>query len=291
MAKGARYRRWRDDIFGHPKTGGMTLTAYGLMQFAGAQNILGVLQMSPRAIAVKCGAMQVRTVTAAIAELTSPTRPGLAMWWEELETLWIVEALDEQSDGPKVDASAAKLMATLPPVVQAAIVARYGRRVGRADGGPTPLGTLFGGVNNQESGDRNQEQESGPPPPSAPVVAAIVEHRQRLGLTALTKRERDPRHIEALLDEGVSLADLLEVVEIRAAEAAQDETAAGYFDCVSPFTPPNRNGKPGGWSVSRGKLDRARRRGHGGPKLEGWTPAGGITDEELDARFAEDRRA
>lgn len=284
MAKGARYRRWRDDLFGHRKTGGMSLSAYGLMQFAVSQNILGVLQMSPRAIAVKCGAMQTREVVRAIGELTSPTRPGLAVWWEDLETLWIVEALDEQSDGPKVDLSAAKLLVTLPPIVQAAIVARYGARVSQ----PPPPGTLFGGVSNQESGDRNQETGSGPPTPASRVVDAIVECRARLGLPALTKRERDPRHIEALLTEGVAVEDLLTVVEIRAAEAELDATAAGYFDCTAPFTPPNRNGKPGGWAVSRGKLDR-RRRGSSGPKLTGWTPPGGITDEELDERYGGER--
>lgn len=284
--KGARYRRWRDDIFGHPKTGGMTLTAYGLLQLAVSQNILGVLQMSPRAIAVKCGGMPVRFVVAAIGELTHPSRLGLAVWWEELETLWVVEALDEQSDGPKVDLSAAKLLVTLPPIVQAEIVARYGARVSQP---PLP-GTLFGRVNAQESGDRNQETGSGPPTPASRVVDAIVAHRDRLGLPALTKRERDPKHIDALLTEGVPLDDLLAVVELRAEEAERDDTSAGYFDCVSPFTPPNRNGQgKGGWAVSRGKLDTARRRGRG-PQLTGWTTPSGTTDDELRKRLGEEPR-
>lgn len=170
----APYRRWRVDIFGHRKTGGMSLQAYGLMQYAGAQNILGVLQMSPRAIAGKCGAMQVRHVTSAISELTSPSRAGedgrpIAIWWPEIETLWIVETLDEQSDGGSMDASAAKLLTTLPFVVQEAIVARYGDRVrGRVSNTPpaTQADTRSTGCSPQETVSRNQESGFSPVVPA-----------------------------------------------------------------------------------------------------------------------------
>lgn len=288
--KGARYRRWRDDVFGHPKTGGMSLTAYGLMKFAVSQNILGVLQMSPAAIAAKCGDMPVRLVVAAIEELTSKKRQGVAVWWPKLETLWIVEALDEQSDGSKMDVSAAKLVATFPTEVQAAIRARYGDRVSlqNTPAPAQPRDTLFDRDSAQETGDRNSDQDAGPPTPAGQVVDAIVAHRVRLSLGALTKRERSTKHIEALLDEGVPLADLLRVVELRADEAAHSEKSAGFFDCVSPFTGPNRNGGKGGWAVSRGMLDTDRRRGFAtAAPLTGWQPAGGESQDDLRSRLGE----
>jgi hypothetical protein len=64
--KGARYRRWRDDVFGHPKTGGMSLTSYGLMKFAVSQNILGVLHK------VRRGALGIRVDYLVVVDLEVP---------------------------------------------------------------------------------------------------------------------------------------------------------------------------------------------------------------------------
>lgn len=96
---------------------------------------------------------------------------------------------------------------------------------------------------------------------AAQVVERIVAHRARLQLDPLTARELDPKHIRARLDDGVALELLLEVVDLRADEAARDPGQAGWLTAVSPFTAPNPNGRPGGWAVSRQRLDTARARG------------------------------
>jgi hypothetical protein len=93
------------------------------------------------------------------------------------------------------------------------------------------------------------------------VIDRIVAHRARLQLTELTARELDPKHILARLADGVTLDLLLEVVDLRADEATRDPAQAGWLTAVSPFTAPNPNGKPGGWAVSRQRLDTARARG------------------------------
>ena len=163
----APYRRWRVDIFGHPKTGGMHLAAYGLMQYAGSQNILGVLRQSPRAIAKACDDMPVKLVIEMITELVTRS---IAKWWPDLEVLWMIESLDEQSDGGLADTSAKRLLPTLPAEVQDAIRERYGDRV--SEGVPIPPSdTHSDGGGGRASAPVNREQGTGnrEPPCSPPT--------------------------------------------------------------------------------------------------------------------------
>lgn len=160
-----RYRRWRDDVHTHEKTGGMRLDSYGLMQYACAQNILGVLRQSVRSLAEQFDTTP-RAIGLTIAQLIE--RPGLARWWPELETLWIIETLDEQSDGPKVDVHAARLLVTFPRRIQDAIRERYGDRVSLTVS-DTLCDTPFDRGSAQESGagirTQEQDQDSPPSPP------------------------------------------------------------------------------------------------------------------------------
>lgn len=188
-----RYRRWRDDRFGHAKTGGMRPTSYFLEDLAAGQNILGVLQHSPRAIAERFGRVPVKQITDAIAELVER---GSARWWPELETLWVVEVLDEQSDGPKVDVHAAKMLPTLALPVQLAIRERYGARVELPP--QTPSDTQPDRVSEGvcPPGIRKQEQEAGEqvstPVGVSPTSPPSAELEGHVGGQVLTHPTADP---------------------------------------------------------------------------------------------------
>lgn len=261
--KGGVYRRSRTDRYGHPKTGGMHLASYGLMDYAVSQNILGVLQMSPRAIANKCGAMPVSAVIRAIGELTSTTRE-IARWWPDLEVLWIVEALDEQSDGGKMDVSAARFLTTLPAEVQAAIRDRYGDRLS----GTVPhtaSDTSVDGLNSQRTESREQETPKAPKGArrrpakqvderAARVLDRVDEHRVRLGLAPMGEG-RTETTVLARLRDGVTVDKLIAVVDAFGRLADREPDKRTVLCATTPFTAP-RGDKPGGFAWGLSLLDR-----------------------------------
>jgi len=112
---------------------------------------------------------------------------------------------------------------------------------------------------------------------AALVVSRIQAWRIRLGLKALLPSEIHDRAILARLADGVTEAELLEAVDLRAAEIRRDpfSKSKGYFNTLSPFTGPGPNGA-GGWAMSRGMIDQNRP--STGPKwdLDGFTPPGGV---------------
>ncbi len=277
--KRARYRRHRDDRFGHPKTGGMKLQAYGLFDFAVSQNMLGVMQQSPRAIAARFGntLAEVNEAIRILCTSRNGEKPS-AMWWPKLETLWIIEALDEQSDGDLVDRGAAKLLSTMPPEVQAAILDRYGKRVS----GVPPVGTLLDtlpwgvseGVSPQESGDRNQETGHRNPSGDDPlekshatetnadlvrILARIDEHRARHDLTPLVELEASARHPGSILKrlKTATVDECLAVVDAFGRLADADPSKRRLLCVTTPFTA-GGPGKRGGWEWGQQMLDEER---------------------------------
>jgi hypothetical protein len=277
--KTARYRRARDDRYGHPKTGGMKLQAYGLFDYAVAQNLLGVLQQSPRAIAARFG-NTLAEVNEAIKILTTPRndRAPIARWWPDLETLWIVEALDEQSDGGKADVAARKQLAALPTTVQSAIVERYGMRLsgngGVEGGGDTPSGGLFL-PGNREQVTGNSEQESGSPrtpasggssrrgkvepnPDDIAVLDAVDEARVRQGLDPMSPEARVTGTIAKRRKLGATQAQLLEQVGVFERLAERDPSKRTLLCATTPFTAPGAGGGKGGWQWGRDMLDEER---------------------------------
>lgn len=297
-----RYRRWRDDLFGHPKTAGMRPTSYALMQMAVAQNLLGVLQRSPRALAQQFGGVPVRVIQEAIDELELR---GIAKWWPDLEILCVIETLDEQSTGAKVDVAASKQAATFPTEVRQLLLTRYGDRLSRVGGdtsSPPRLDTVSRANGHtlpdthnsqeqdqdQEAGSENRKQDQDqdsastttraarsrsktPTQPdirAIPVLAKIDELRQLHGLKPLPPSQRLDRHIVARLDDGEPVEDLLLALELRSAEAERDTTGrqASYLDASAPFTGPGTRG-PGGWAMSRRMLDQHRARPRSRPAV------------------------
>lgn len=77
--------------------------------------------------------------------------------------------------------------------------------------------------------------------------------------------------------------DALLVLEYTAHEARQTGEWK-HLNSSTPFRLEHFEGR-----LARAQAWQAKCR-HGGPKLENWTPPGGITADELDARLGEDRR-
>jgi hypothetical protein len=286
--KTARYRRQRDDRYGHPKTGGMKLQAYGLSDYAVAQNLLGVLRQSPQSIAAQFG-NTLREVKDAIEILTTARngREPNARWWPELETLWIVEAFDEQSDPGKADVAARKQLASLPSVVQAALVERYGARLGGhgpSDGGcdgpsdGVSTSPFLPGIREQVTG--NREQESGEPPTPAggggskrkasrasnesrigEILDAIDRERARCTppLPPLTETQRSATTIAAAFGRGATVERLLECVGAWGRYVERDPSKASRLTPSKLFSGPNaQRGYAGGLAWCEELIDEER---------------------------------
>lgn len=284
--KTARYRRARDDRYGHPKTGGMKLQAYGLFDYAVAQNLLGVLQQSPRAIAARFG-NAVAEIVEAIKILCTPRNncAPIAVWWPALETLWIIEALDEQSDGGKADIAARKQLAALPTEVQAAIIERYGTRLsgngpsngvsgGNEDGVsgglfPTgnreqvtgnseqdlPLTPASGGTSKRKSAKATNESRIGE------ILDAIDRERARCvpPLPPLTETQRSSTTIAAAFGRGATVERLLECVGAWGRYVERDPSRASRLTPAKLFSGPNaQRGYDGGLAWCESLIDEER---------------------------------
>lgn len=101
----ARYRRHRTDFHAHPKTAGLSSLARDLMWYAIERGgLLGIVEQSPRRLAAAVGELAPgvpctpRHIEAVLRELVEAR---VAVWWDDLETLWIVDCADEQAKGQK----------------------------------------------------------------------------------------------------------------------------------------------------------------------------------------------
>src|SRR5690606_12690124 len=87
------------------------------------EGITGVMCRSPARMAYAAGGgTKAKDVEAAIAELE---QRGIVRWWPELETLWWIEAADEQCKNDKAWIAARGSLANAPIEVRQAFGARY----------------------------------------------------------------------------------------------------------------------------------------------------------------------
>lgn len=148
---------------------------------------LGVLEGSIRKLAVACGPIHAqgkrptdRQVKAALAQLTAPRGPKgqpIAKWWPDIETLWVIEAADEQVMNDSMWAGLREEILRLPSLVREAILRRYPDATvadtktpqGRGHSAPSSGDTVtpHPSVQRQRQ-DQTQGQEPPPPPPPKP---------------------------------------------------------------------------------------------------------------------------
>jgi len=287
---GDRYHPLPASFFTAPPTAGLSPLAACLLLRASAESLVGVLTRSPRVLGAAHGVGEA-AVLSAIAELE---RRGLVAWYPADELLVTIGGGRRGAGSAR---RAAELqVAALPEAAQAAALGVPGVAPGVA-GGPGP---------NEQEQEQEQDQEHQPRArkrarrgvdamqarkqrpairqDAQPVVDRLMQLREGLGMRPLSPSELADTHICRRIDEGISVADLMRVLELRAAEiekADPDHPSRRYFDLVSPFTGPGPRG-PGGWAISRGMLDAdaARRKA---PKLGRYVPPGGQTIEQIEA--------
>lgn len=146
-----RYRRFRSDFHTHPRTAGLSPLARDLYVQGVLANIAGVLERSVSRMA-RLSSSSTSETRAALLQLRDR---GLVRWWPELETLWVVEAADEQAQNGKAWKAVATVVASAPPEVQAAVHARYPDQV------PPPRDTVSDTVSDTVC-PQEQEQEQAP---------------------------------------------------------------------------------------------------------------------------------
>src|SRR5690606_12491258 len=127
----ARYRNVRTDWHSHRKTRGLSPLARDLCSQAWECALSGILERSVRRMAAEAGGTPRRPTTVedvedAIAELVDR---GIAMWWPDLEILWVIEAADEQAKGAKAWEGVEGEVCRMPEVVRGAFVERYWDRL------------------------------------------------------------------------------------------------------------------------------------------------------------------
>lgn len=127
----ARYRNVRTDWHSHPKTVGLSPLARDLCSQAWESALSGILERSVRRMATEAGGTPRRPTTVedvedAIAELVER---GIAMWWPDMEILWVIEAADEQAKGAKAWEGVEGEVCRQPGAVRAAFASRYWDRL------------------------------------------------------------------------------------------------------------------------------------------------------------------
>lgn len=188
----ARYRRIRTDFHTHPRTCGLSPLARDLMVQGITANIAGILERSLSRMATLAGDSSRYDVQCAIDELRERS-PPLAVWWPDLEILWIVEAADEQARNPKAWLAAWATALDQHPSVLAAFCNHYESRI------PHSLSdTISGRLSRTVEGQPSKG--NGVPKPSDQRIAP--------------KRKRAPIRAKAVEPEGVA-AVLDAVVEER----------------------------------------------------------------------------
>src|SRR5690606_759366 len=135
-------RLLRQDWHTHPKMFGLSLLARDILQQAILHCRSGLMQRSVAMIAATSGqatpsgpSVSAQDVRAAIVDLQ---KRGLVVWWPQLETLWAVEACDEQRPNTSQWKAIRKIVAAQPPQVRDAFGQRYPFPQCRESGDPRP---------------------------------------------------------------------------------------------------------------------------------------------------------
>lgn len=260
-----------------PRTRGLGSLAACLYFRARSASLIGVLQLSPRALAVAHHDATPELVNKAIGELE---RRGLARWWPDLEILGLAGAADyDTRDNAHV--AAGKLLADLPPDVVAYLIEPPSEPPITSPTLTTSQGGPAEGVGGSEPEPVPQPDPEQDPEPSGsltlPLVVAAKSVRRKdpakakakmaaiarryspeqiedaqLVLNRLTQLRReligprcaaltvadDGEHVLARLADGATIAQALLVVESEAHKVRQGGTR-DYFDSVTPFRPSN----------------------------------------------------
>lgn len=119
----------RVDWHTHEKLYGLSMLARDILQQAILHCRSGLMQRSAAMMAAAAGKavpggqnVSVYDVRMAIAELQ---KRGLVVWWQQLETLWVIEACDEQRPNTTQWKSIRKKVAAMPKPVRDAFLLRY----------------------------------------------------------------------------------------------------------------------------------------------------------------------
>lgn len=122
----AKFRQIRIDFPHHPRIRPLSSTAKLIHIFTTLPHVTGLARQSAKQLARQCGPnVNVADVEAAIVELTVGERPH-AVWWEDEDVLWVVEAYDEQgSEAPSLRKHAAQWAQSFGPEIYARFCARY----------------------------------------------------------------------------------------------------------------------------------------------------------------------
>lgn len=119
------------------------------------------------------------------------------------------------------------------------------------------------------------------------MIDRLVALRAELELPPLARGELVDRNILDRLDDGIEVESLMLVLDLRANQLRskpRSDRSWEYFNAVAPFTGPS-GGRPGGWAMSRGMLDRHEAtRGRVGNDSVGERPAWAELDLEGPAR-------
>lgn len=250
-----RYRIKRTDVFSHAKTRGMRTGSHAIMDYAMAQNILGIVRESPKSIASHFEDFSAPEFHRSLRVLVLR---GIARWWPEYDIIWIVECLDEQSFSEDSDRGALPIMAKLPDPVRAAVALRYGARVeggGHPPGSPSSRGA---GADAPQKSRRAELLRSSPPTPSPEspdtpsepespsrasaraVLAKLSAYRIELVPNARVLKATDTNLalILARLNEGEPVEDLLLVVD-HSAHKVRTGGDSHWLNSSTPFRPSN----------------------------------------------------
>lgn len=174
----------RADFWDHHKTVGLSVLARDVHNQACAANLLGILTLSLRQIARRSTSPSIpvspSAVESAIGELTAR---NLAVWWVELETLWVVERFEHAGcPSAKVRKAAQAVFEVQPSQVRDAAVRRYPWLRNTPSEGADPDGGIpyaeVGGEEIEkeieieiERGDARARAPDPPHPPDPPHVA------------------------------------------------------------------------------------------------------------------------
>lgn len=215
----ARYLRV--DWHTNEKLYGLSLLARDILQQAILHCRSGLMQRSVAMMAAAAGKaiptgqnVQVYDVRLAIAELQ---RRGLVVWWSHLETLWVIEACDEQRPNTTQWKSIRKKVAAMPPQVRDAFMLRYPYpQEGELDD-PRPPQDMERPVFVQAIEDDETPQPIDVSPPPAPTPRAVVPVAKPYPTApvlqnppAIRVRETSPAKVEAAGDGGKMGPFLLE---------------------------------------------------------------------------------
>lgn len=232
------YAQWRADWRVHPKTSGMRPLSYCLMHAAVSSNMLGVLRESPLSLAMSFRDTSPSDVMDCCAELV--TRK-VAMWWPELECLFVVEALDEQCDNPSAAKGAAKIARTFPREIQSAISDRYGESFLRegliqAPGHCVQTQVYQGSDTVSDQQQQQQHHQQQQQATAARLVALLNVMRQEF---VAGSRLKETSEIIARLREGRTEDEMVTIIEGAAALCRKHQPSVEWFDTITPFRKAN----------------------------------------------------